>query len=102
MIQPEDYGLERVGQDAIKGGNASDNARIINTVLVGEKGACRDIVLLNAAAGFVVSGLDSSFENGIKRAAEVIDSGRAKQKLEALVQYSRRCEPFVRKDLDQM
>jgi anthranilate phosphoribosyltransferase len=58
--------------------------------------------LLNPAAGFVVSGLDSSFENGIKRAAEVIDSGRAKKKLEALVQYSRRCEPFVRKDLDQM
>lgn len=102
MIQPEDYGLERVGQDALKGGNAGDNARIINTVLGGEKGACRDIVLLNAAAGFVVSGLDSSIENGIKRAAEVIDSGKAKQKLEALVQYTRRCEPFVRKDLDQM
>jgi anthranilate phosphoribosyltransferase len=102
MIKPEDYGFERVGQDALKGGNASDNARIINKVLGGEKGACRDIVLLNAAAGFVVSGLDSSTEKGIKRAAEVIDSGKAKQKLEALVQYTQRCEPFVRKDLDQM
>ena len=99
-IQPEDYGLERVGRDAIKGGNASDNARIINSVLDGKKGPCRDIVLLNAAVGFLVSGLDSSIESGIKRAAEVIDSGQARQKLDALIQFTRSCNPFVRKVLD--
>ncbi len=102
MIQPEDYGLERAGQDALKGGNANENARIIDRVLAGEKDACRDIVLLNAAAGFVVSGLDSAFEDGIQRAAEVIDTGKARQKLDALVEYTQRCSPFVRKDLDQL
>jgi anthranilate phosphoribosyltransferase len=101
-IQPEDYGMERVGQDAIRGGNSKDNARIINAILNGDKGAYRDIVLLNAAAGFVVAGLDSTIENGIDRSADVIDSGKARQKLEALVQYTQQCKPFVRKDLDQM
>ena len=99
-IQPEDFGLERAGRDAIKGGSTSDNARIINSVLDGERGACRDIVLLNAAVGFLVSGLESSIENGIKRAAEVIDSGKARQKLDALIHYTRSCQPFVRKVLD--
>lgn len=99
-IQPEDYGFEKVSQDALKGGNVAENARIINSILDGEKGPCRDIVLMNAAAGFVVSGLDNSFQEGIERAAQVIDSGKARQKLDALVHYTQQCEPFVRKDIE--
>jgi len=56
----------------------------------------RDIVLLNASAAFVASGVDQSFEGGIERAKDAIDSGRAKTKLEALVSFTRNCDYFVR------
>jgi anthranilate phosphoribosyltransferase len=102
MIHPEDYGFNRASPEAIRGGNVGENARIINAVLNGETGPCRDIVLLNAAAGFVVSGEEHAMEDGIAKAAEVIDSGIARQKLDALVRYTRQCRPFVRKDMEPL
>lgn len=98
-ITPEEYGLKRARPDDIRGGDAKKNARIIREILEGQRGAKRDMVLLNAAAAFVVAGFDSDFEEGIKRARDVIDSGLAKEKLNALISFTQQCSYFVRKEL---
>lgn len=99
VIEPENYGMKRADCKSIKGGNAQKNAQIINDVLDGEKGPKRDVVVLNAAAAFVAAGLDSCIEDGVLRAASIIDSGNAKKKLDELVEFSSRCRPFIRKEL---
>ena len=91
-ITPEDYGLKRVGPGKIRGGDAQENARIIRDILKGEKGPKRDIVLLNAASAFVVTGLDNDLKEGIKRAEDSIDSGRAMAKLDSLIDFTQKCE----------
>ncbi|MBW1818629.1 MAG: anthranilate phosphoribosyltransferase, partial [Deltaproteobacteria bacterium] len=96
VLMPEDFGLERVAPERIKGGNARENARIIENVLDGEKGPKRDLVALNTAAAFVVTGLDADFRQGIERAEDAIDSGRARQKLDAVVAFTQDCRAFVR------
>jgi anthranilate phosphoribosyltransferase len=98
-ITPEEYGLNRAKPEGIRGGNARENARIIRDILEGRKGQKRDIVLLNAAAGFVVAGFDRDLKEGIERARDVIDSGRAKEKLDALISFTKQCTYFVRKEL---
>ena len=57
------------------------------------------MVALNAAAAFVAAGLDSNFKEGIPRAQDCIDSGRATKKLDALIQFTNDCKPFVRREL---
>ena len=99
VIEPENYGMKRVDRESIKGGNARKNARIINDVLDGETGPKRDVVVLNTAAAFVAAGIDVDLHDGIKRACEIIDSGKARKKLDELVEFSSRCKPFVRKEL---
>jgi len=54
------------------------------------------MVVLNAGTAFVAAGLESDLKNGIQRAADVIDSGRAKEKLEALVKFTSDCSYFTR------
>ncbi len=98
-MAPEDHGFTRAEPEAIKGGNAKKNARIIRNILDGETGPKRDMVLLNAAAAFVVAGLDADFDEGIKRAERAIDSGRAKDKLKRLIDFTQQCESFVRKEI---
>ncbi len=98
-IEPETYGFKRAAPEDIQGGNAKRNAEIIRRILDGEKGPKRDMVLLNAASAYVASGLDTDFGEGIKRAETVIDSGKAKEKMEALVDFTRGCTDFVRKEL---
>jgi len=98
-ITPEEYGFKRATPEAIKGGNSRENARIIRAILDGEKGAKRDMVLLNAAAAFMAAGLDGSFKEGIERAKDSIDSGRAREKLDSLVNFTQQCGAFVRKEL---
>jgi len=99
QITPEEFGFKRARPEDIKGGNARENARIIRKILDGEKGPKRDMVLLNSAAAFLVAGIDTSMKEGIERAKEVIDSGRARDKLNALTRFTRQCSPFVRKEL---
>jgi anthranilate phosphoribosyltransferase len=94
-IQPEDFGLTRVGPEALKGGNARENADIVKSILGGEKGPKRDMVLLNAGAAFWGFGLDDTMEKGIERACRIIDSGAALDKFEALVRFSQHCVPFT-------
>jgi len=98
-MTPEKYGFKRATPEAIRGGNAQENAHIIQAILDGEKGAKRDMVLLNASAAFVAAGLDSDFKEGIERAKDSIDSGRAKKKLDTLVSFTQQCTYFVRKEL---
>ena len=96
-LTPEEHGLKRSAPEAIKGGDAQANAEIIRTVLDGQKGPQRDVVLLNAAAAFVAAGLDDSFKEGIERARRSIDSGEAKGKLASLIDYTRQFDYFVRR-----
>ncbi|HBE44102.1 MAG TPA: anthranilate phosphoribosyltransferase [Deltaproteobacteria bacterium] len=98
-LTPEEAGFKRAHLEDIKGGNAFENARIIREVLYGQQGPKRDIVLLNAAVVFVAAGLDSNFQEGIKRAKDSVDSGRAKEKLEHLIDFTQQCKSFVRKGL---
>lgn len=90
-LDPEKHGFSRVAIDDLRGGDPVDNAAITRAILSG-KGtkAQRDIVLLNAAAALVAGGKVTDFTGGIKMADEVIDSGAALQKLDALIQYSQR------------
>ena len=98
-ITPEQYGLRRAAPDAIKGGDGGENASIIREILAGEKGPKRDVVLLNAAAAFVAAGLDGDFKEGIERASDSIDSGRARGILDSVVDFTQNCGAFVRKEL---
>jgi len=99
QMTPEEYGFKRATPEAIRGGSARENARIIRELLDGEKGPKRDIVLLNAGAAFVAAGLDNDFKEGIDRAADSLDSGQAREKLDSLVNFTQQCEGFVRKEL---
>ncbi|MBC8459969.1 MAG: anthranilate phosphoribosyltransferase, partial [Deltaproteobacteria bacterium] len=90
---------KRAKPDDIRGGNANRNAGIIREIVGGQRGPKRDMVLLNAAAAFVAAGFDSDFREGIKRAKDVIDSSRAREKLDALVSFTQQCTYFVRKEL---
>jgi anthranilate phosphoribosyltransferase len=94
---PEEQGIKRAAPETIRGGNAQKNAEIIRKILAGEKGPQRDVVLLNAAAAFVSASLDGNFREGIERAQESIDSGRAKDKLDSLVDFTQQCNFFIRR-----
>ena len=88
VIQPEDFGLERSSLDAIQGGDAQTNAALIRMVLEGSRGPHRDAVVLNAGAAIAAAGLAEGLADGVNRASEAIDSGRAQAKLDALCQLS--------------
>ena len=85
--RPEEVGLSSASIDDIRGGDKKENAEIIRRIFQGETGPRRDIVLLNAAAVFFVVGLASGLGEGVELAREVIDSGRAGEKLEALINF---------------
>jgi anthranilate phosphoribosyltransferase len=88
VINPEDFDVKRVNKADLLGGTVEENAKIVLDILKGEKGAKRDIVVLNASAAIVTGGLASDFADGIRLASESIDSGKAMKKLEALIQVS--------------
>ncbi len=98
-VSPEDFGLQPRGLQDISGGNALENAGIIRSILEGEKGPRRDMVAVNAAAAFVIAGMEATFQEGIKRAGAVLDSGEAGRKLGIVIDFTRQCAPFVRKEL---
>lgn len=85
-ITPEQFGLKRYDLKEIIGGSPEENAQITKDILSGkEKGAKRDIVLLNAGIAIYLGRDDISMEEAVKLAAEMIDSGKAYEKLEAFV-----------------
>ncbi|MDL1970376.1 MAG: anthranilate phosphoribosyltransferase [Candidatus Desulfofervidaceae bacterium] len=88
-ISPEALGLRRADAGEIKGADKESNARIIKEILTAkERGAKQDMVLLNAAAAFKITGLAPDWQRGIDMAKEVIESGKAVEKLEKLVEMT--------------
>lgn len=88
-VFPEDFGLRRrVGEKLIRGGSPERNARILKSVLEGEKGPFRDMVLLNSSLCLMAAEKAKDFKEGVKVAQESIDSGRAKEKLEHFVKFT--------------
>ena len=88
-VTPEDFGVVPSGNEALAGGDAAANAKIIRSVLQGEGGPRRDFVCINAAAALVAAGRTSNFAKGTEIAAKAIDAGFARAKLEALIEFSR-------------
>jgi len=85
---PEEFGIDRVPLQSLRGGDASHNAGIIHRVLRGEPGPARAAVVINAAAALCVCGLAHDPRAGAERAAEAIDSGAAARTLERWVRYT--------------
>ncbi|HRV63576.1 MAG TPA: anthranilate phosphoribosyltransferase [Albidovulum sp.] len=87
-LHPEDAGLPVHPFEAIMGGTPEDNAAAFRALLGGQKGAYRDAVLLNAAAALVVAGVAGDLKTGAVQAAESLDSGAARSKIEALARIT--------------
>ncbi len=89
-IGPEDFGLARADRGSLAGGDVATNVKITKAVLAGKPGAARDIVLLNAAAALTAADKTPDIKEGLRAAAESIDSGRAENKLTELIKFARR------------
>jgi anthranilate phosphoribosyltransferase len=87
-VAPEDFGVARSPLVALAGGDAATNAQIILRILEGEPGPRRDFVCINAAAALVAAGRAANFQDGVRLAAEAIDSGAARARLDALIAFS--------------
>jgi anthranilate phosphoribosyltransferase len=87
-VHPADFGLPKASPEALRGGDAAVNAGIARRILDGEKGAPRDIVLLNAAASLLIAGRAASMADGVRDAAAALDSGAAARALDHLVRLS--------------
>jgi len=87
-LHPADVGLPKAPAGALQGGDAHDNARIIENILNGGRGPARDVVLLNSGAALFIAGAAASVEDGIVRASRAIDRGDAKRILDKLVSIS--------------
>ena len=98
-LKPEDLGLPRAAPEDISGGGAEGNASIIQRILEGEQGPRRDVVLLNAAAAFMVAGVAGDFQEGLVLAAKSIDSGQALKKLDDLIDFTANCGVYQHKDV---
>jgi len=87
-VSPKNAGLPEAKPEDLIGGDATENAAYLRTVLEGKSGPLRDIVLFNAAAALLVAGKAESLREGVDLAAQSIDSGKAKAVLDALVKLS--------------
>jgi anthranilate phosphoribosyltransferase len=87
-LAPEDFGVKRAPIEAIRGGSAAENAVTIRGIFAGRAGAPRDIVVINAAAALVVSGVAENFRDAVRLAGEAISSGSAAQKLTKLAAFT--------------
>jgi len=85
-LTPEDAGLKRASIEDLRGGDAEANAKALTALMEGENGPYRDIVLLNAAAALIVADRTNDLRDGVRIAADAIDSGRA---LKALITLAR-------------
>jgi anthranilate phosphoribosyltransferase len=83
-VSPEQAGLDRAPIEAIRGGNAAENAAALMDLLRGAAGAYRDTVLFNAAAALIVAGRADTLRDGVAEARQAIDRGAALAALDAL------------------
>lgn len=90
-LTPEDFGVPRAGIDQLRGAGSDRNAEITRSILDGQSGPRRDIVVANASAALVAAGKAADFKEGAAMAAASIDSGAARRKLEELAGFTQRC-----------
>jgi anthranilate phosphoribosyltransferase len=88
QIQPGDFGFPEVGIEELSGGDAKRNAELIREILEGKPGARRNVVLLNAAPALVCAGKAHDLAEGVRLAADAVDSGRAAAVLEKLAAFT--------------
>lgn len=88
VFDPQDFGFTCCRPESLKGGDLKTNCEIVLSVLDGQKGPQRDAVLLNAAAAIYLSEVASSYKEALRLAADSIDSGKARQKLDELIMFS--------------
>ena len=84
-VTPEDAGLPSHPLTALRGGDAAFNAAALRRLLLGEKGAYRDAVLLNSAGALIVAGEVADWREGVEAAAEAIDKGLANALLDSWI-----------------
>src|SRR5256714_568465 len=89
-ITPEQFGLGRASMSDISGGDLKQNAQMIRDILEGKKSARRDVVLMNAAAALVAAGRADSLADAMPLAVNSLDSGAARARLDALVEFTNR------------
>jgi anthranilate phosphoribosyltransferase len=87
-VEARRFGLTTALATAIRGGTPEQNAAVMTSILSGEQGPLRDVVLLNAAAALVAADIAGDLKAGIEIASESIDSGEAKARLDAFVELS--------------
>ncbi len=90
IIKPEDFGFERCSKEDLVGGTPEENAKIVRAILHGERGHKRNAVLMNAGAALYIAEKAESFMAGIALAAKIIDSGKALETLEKMIEVSNR------------
>jgi anthranilate phosphoribosyltransferase len=88
IFNPESIGVSLSDVAHIAGGTSEQNAEIIHAIVTGKKGAPRDIAVINAGAALYVADMAESIADGVRRAADAIDSGAAKNKLKQLIDYT--------------
>ena len=91
-ITPEDFGFARCTKQDLVGGTPEENAAITRAILGGEQGPKRNAVLMNAGAALYIAGKAEPLRAGVALAGELIDSGRALETLEKLIEVSNRPE----------
>ncbi len=87
-VSPREFGFKEASLAEIQGGTPQDNAQILRCIFSGERGPKRDVVVMNAAAALVVGNKATELTEGVRLAEEVIDRGKALEKLNALVKIS--------------
>lgn len=92
VITPEDFGFERCSKADLKGGSPQENAQITLDILKGKRGYKRNTVLMNAGASLYIGGKAETMKEGIQLAGELIDSGKALETLNKLIEVSNRQE----------
>ncbi len=88
-LDPMEFFGEYADPKTLKGGDKKDNAAITKSILDGEKGPKRNIVLINSGAALLIAGEADTLAEGISRAEKSIDSKDAKNKLEELIEFTR-------------
>ena len=92
-VAPEDFGVSRAPLEAIRGGTPQENAVLIRSLLAGEPGPRLDIVIANAAAALVVTGIAENFRTAAEQARRAIYTGQAREKLGQLKDFSQKHAP---------
>ena len=92
-VTPEEVGLSVAPSDAVSGGDPQHNAEIVHRIFAGERGAERDLAVLNAGAAIYAGGGADSLQRGVRAAEQAIDDGAATAALERFVQFTRQLAP---------